>query len=150
MMVKWANDGLPQANDGKMLINDGEMSVWYTHFSIIDEHSPSLAWCKPSFAHLTIIEKLHRLYMVPAVHIKVDELSDEIYAKYFLIYSFIDVDSTTTRSWVSLSYLTALFIVRQYQSIRTMCYVLKRSDSILNTFFCIVKEDWGWGVREVS
>ena len=27
MMVKWANDGLPQANDGKMLVNDGEMLV---------------------------------------------------------------------------------------------------------------------------
>ena len=69
MMVKWANDGLLQANDGKMLVNDGEMlvndgemSVWYTHFTIIDEHSPSLAWCKPSFAHLTIIEKLHQLH----------------------------------------------------------------------------------------
>ena len=75
MMVKWANDGLPQANDGKMLVNDGEMlvndgemSVWYTHFTIIDEHSPSLtsilpslAWSKPSFTHLTIIEKLHQL-----------------------------------------------------------------------------------------
>ena len=49
MMVRWANDGLPQANDGKMLVNDGEMlvndgemSVWFTHFTIIDEHSPSL------------------------------------------------------------------------------------------------------------
>ena len=46
MMVKWgANDGLLQANDGKMLVNDGEildndgeMSLWYTHFTIIDEH----------------------------------------------------------------------------------------------------------------
>ena len=69
MMVKWVNDGLLQANDGKMLVNDGEMlvndgemSVGYTYFAIIDELSPSLAWCKPSFAHLTIIEKLHRLY----------------------------------------------------------------------------------------
>ena len=70
MMVKWVNDGLLQANEGKMLVNegkmlvnDGEMSAWsYTHLTIIDEHLPSLlAWSKPSFAHLTIIEKLHRL-----------------------------------------------------------------------------------------
>ena len=82
MMVKWANDGLLQANDGQMvvndgemLVNDGEMSVWsYTHFSIIDEPFTSindhhltsiflsLAWSKQSFAHLAIIEKLHRLF----------------------------------------------------------------------------------------
>ena len=44
-MVKWANDGLLQANNGKMLVNDGEklvndgeMNVWYTHFTIFDEH----------------------------------------------------------------------------------------------------------------
>ena len=75
MMVRWANDGLPQANDGKMLVNDGEMlvndgemSVWFTHFTIIDEHSPSLAWSIPSFAHLTIIEKLHGLHWSNRVH----------------------------------------------------------------------------------
>ena len=69
MMVKWANDGWLQANDGKMLVNDGEMLVndgemivWYTHFTIIDEHfTIIIVWCKPSLAHLTIIEKLHRL-----------------------------------------------------------------------------------------
>ena len=83
MMVKWANDGTLQANDGKILVNDGEMpindselSVWsYTHFTIIDKHFtiitssspsltsilPSLAWSRPSFAHLTIIEKLPQL-----------------------------------------------------------------------------------------
>ena len=69
MMVKWANDGLLYVNDGKMLVNDGEMlvndgemSVWsYTHFTIIDKHLPSLTWSKPSFTHLTIIEKLHLL-----------------------------------------------------------------------------------------
>jgi len=85
-MVKWANDGRLQANDGKMLVddgkmlvndgemlvNDGEMSVWYTHFTIIDEHSPSLAWCKPSFTHLTIIEKLHRLLLEEARTCKED------------------------------------------------------------------------------
>jgi len=52
MMVKWANDGLPQANASKMLVNDGEMlvndgeilgidnemSIWsYTHFTIINK-----------------------------------------------------------------------------------------------------------------
>ena len=78
MMVKWVNDGLLQANDGKMLVNDGEMlvndgemlvndgemSAWsYNHLTIINTHLPSLAWSKPSFAHLTIIEKLHQLYM---------------------------------------------------------------------------------------
>ena len=84
MMVKWVNDGLLQANDGKMLVNDGkmlvndgkmlvndgEMSAWsYTHLTIFDEHFPiinkhllSLARSKPSFAHLIIIEKLHRLF----------------------------------------------------------------------------------------
>ena len=49
-----------------MLVNDGEMSVWsYTHFTIIDEHFTiinELAWSKQSFAHLTILEKLHQLY----------------------------------------------------------------------------------------
>ena len=50
MMVKWANDCLLQAYasiihvyDGKVLINDGEVNKW-------------------SYTHLTIIEKLHRLY----------------------------------------------------------------------------------------
>ena len=37
------NDGEMLVNDGEMLINDGEMSVClYTHFTIIDLHSPSL------------------------------------------------------------------------------------------------------------
>ena len=75
MMVKWANDGLLQANDGKMLfndgeilVNDGEMSVWsYTqftlieYFTIINKHFTIINDILPSFAHLTIIEKLHRL-----------------------------------------------------------------------------------------
>ena len=77
-MVKWANDGLLQANDGKMLVNDGEllvndgeMSIWsYTQLNSpsligilpsLTSILPSLAWSVPSFAHLTIIEKLHRL-----------------------------------------------------------------------------------------
>ena len=87
MMVKWANDDLLQANDGKMLVNDGEMlvndgemSAWsITHFTIITSISPSLtsifpslARSKPSFAHLTIIAKLHRLlyqaYIFAFVH----------------------------------------------------------------------------------
>ena len=54
------NDSEMFVNDGEMLVNDGEMSV-YTHFTIINKHLPSLAWSKPSFAHLTIIEKPHRL-----------------------------------------------------------------------------------------
>ena len=74
MMVKWTNDDTLQANDGELLVNDGEMSVWsYIHFTIIDKHFTiinmqftsilqSLVWSKPSFAHLTIIEKLHQLY----------------------------------------------------------------------------------------
>ena len=52
------------------LVNHGERSVWsYTHFTIIKSFSPSLtsilpslAWSIPSFAHSTIIEKLHRLH----------------------------------------------------------------------------------------
>ena len=84
MMVKWANYGILQANDGEMLLNDGEMllddgemSEWsYTQSPSLTSISPSLtsiipsltsifpslALSKPSFAHLTIIEKLHRLY----------------------------------------------------------------------------------------
>ena len=42
MMVKWVYD---------ILISPSLMSI-----------SPSLAWSKPSFAHFTFIEKLHRLY----------------------------------------------------------------------------------------
>ena len=46
-MSKWglpqASDGKMLVNDGEMLVNDGEMSVGYTHFTIIDEVSPSLA-----------------------------------------------------------------------------------------------------------
>ena len=81
IMVKWTNDGLLQANaskilvnDGLMLANDGEMSAWsmiiyaFHHHCIIASNSPSLisillalAWI-PSFAHFTIIEKLHRLH----------------------------------------------------------------------------------------
>ena len=78
MMVKWANDGF-QAYDGKrlvydgeMLVNDGEMSIcvhsFHLHWLAFHHHQPStsilpsLAWSKPSFAHLTIIEKLHRLH----------------------------------------------------------------------------------------
>ena len=71
MMVKWANDGLLQANDGKMLVNDGQMLVndGEIMYGILispslTSISPSLAWCKPSFAHWTIIEKLHRLECV--------------------------------------------------------------------------------------
>ena len=73
MIVKWTNDGLLQANDGEMLVNDcemlvndGEMSIWsYTfHHNWLASLTgilPSLARNKPSFAHFTIIEKLHRL-----------------------------------------------------------------------------------------
>ena len=58
------NDGKMIVNDGKMLVNDGEMSIWsYTHFTIINEHLVALAWSTPSFAHLTIIEKLHLLQL---------------------------------------------------------------------------------------
>ena len=47
MMVKSANDGLPQAKDGKMIVNDGEMLgndgemiIWsYIHFTIIDYYT---------------------------------------------------------------------------------------------------------------
>ena len=67
-------EGEMLVNDGEMLVNDGEMSIW-SHFSIIDEHFTIidehftiiyehftiLAWTQPSFAPLTIIEKLHRL-----------------------------------------------------------------------------------------
>ena len=80
-MVKCPNDGLLQANDGKMhvnddevLVNDGEMSEWsYTILisSSLTSISPSLtsiltslAWSKPPFGHLTIIEKLHRMLYV--------------------------------------------------------------------------------------
>ena len=73
-------DGEMLDNDYEMVVDDDEMSVWsYTHFTIIDEHFqslrsilpslehfqslrsilPSLDWSKPSFAHLTIIKKLH-------------------------------------------------------------------------------------------
>ena len=63
MMVKWANDGFFQTNDGKMLVNDGEMIVndgelkfWsYTHFTIIDKHSPSLTSITPSLHHHSLI-----------------------------------------------------------------------------------------------
>ena len=54
MIVKWANDGLLQANEGEMLLNDGEMNDHTLN-------SPSLTIISPSFAHLTIIEKLQRL-----------------------------------------------------------------------------------------
>ena len=69
MMVKWANDVLHQANDGEMLVNDGEMSIITLILPSLTNVSPaltsilpSLAWSKPSFAHFTIIEKLHRLH----------------------------------------------------------------------------------------
>ena len=66
MMVKWANHGLLQANDGKMLTNDGGNAIqrwWNEYDHILTSPSltsigPSLARSKPSFAHLTIIEKL--------------------------------------------------------------------------------------------
>ena len=62
MMVKRANDGLLQANDGKMLVNDDEM-VEHTLISpSLTSISPSLTSISPPFSHLTIIEKLHRLY----------------------------------------------------------------------------------------
>ena len=59
----FVNDGEMLVNDGEMLVNDGEMSICsYTHFTIIDYSiSPSLTSLLPSFAHLTITEKLHRL-----------------------------------------------------------------------------------------
>ena len=71
MVLLQANDGKMLVNDGEMLVNDGEMSAWsYTHLTIIDKHFtiinnhlPTLAWSKPSFAHLAIIEKLHQLNM---------------------------------------------------------------------------------------
>ena len=83
MMVKWANGGLLQANDGEMLVNDvemlvndggilvndGEMSIWsYTHFTIIDLHFTIISLQQPSLAHLTIIEKLHRLYYDDSIY----------------------------------------------------------------------------------
>ena len=68
MMVKLANDGLHQANDGEC---SSMMVKWVYHTRISPSLTsispsltcilPSLAWGKPSFAHLTIIEKLHRL-----------------------------------------------------------------------------------------
>ena len=76
MMVEWANDGILQADDGKMLVNDGEMLLmmvkWvYDHILIspsltsispsLTSILPSLACSISSFAHLTIIEKQHRL-----------------------------------------------------------------------------------------
>ena len=51
MMVILANDGFFKANDGKMLVNNGEMLG-------------NDALSKPSFAYLTIIEKLHRLHLL--------------------------------------------------------------------------------------
>ena len=101
-MVKWANDDFFQANASKMLVNDGEMNVWlYTHFTIIAEHFTiinehfiiidehftiinsilrALACSKPSYAHLTIIEKLHRLpgvsvLILTKVSLKLSKLS---------------------------------------------------------------------------
>ena len=69
MMVKRANDDLLQANDGKMLVNDDEMvehtliSPSLTRISpSLTSISPSLTSISPPFAHLTIIEKLHRPY----------------------------------------------------------------------------------------
>ena len=70
MMVKWANEGLLQANDCKMLVI---MVKWvYDHILIspsltsispsLKSISPSLMSILPSLAHLTIIEKLHRLH----------------------------------------------------------------------------------------
>ena len=70
-MVKWANDGLHQANDGKC---SSMMVKWVYHTLIspsltsispsLTNILPSLAWSKPSFVHLTIIEKLHRLHSI--------------------------------------------------------------------------------------
>ena len=46
-----------------MLVNDGEISEGsYTHFTIINKQFSSISFITPSFAHLTIIEKLHRLH----------------------------------------------------------------------------------------
>ena len=70
MMVKWANEGLLQANDCKMLVI---MVKWvYDHILIspsltsispsLKSISPSLMSILPTLAHLTIIEKLHRLH----------------------------------------------------------------------------------------
>ena len=76
--VQLLNDGhmsewwFTQANDGEMLVNDGKMSIYHTPISpsltsispSLTSILPSLAWSKPSFAHLTIIEKLHRLLCI--------------------------------------------------------------------------------------
>ena len=83
MMVKWANDGLLQANDGKMLVNDGErfvndgemMPMMVKAYMILlispslTSILPSLAWSKPSFAHLTISKKLHQLQYLISTYI---------------------------------------------------------------------------------
>ena len=61
--------GLLQANDGKMLVMmvkwSSMMVNWVYDYSLISPSlssiSPLLAWSIPSFAHLTIIEKLHQL-----------------------------------------------------------------------------------------
>jgi len=66
------NDGETEmlVNDCEMLVNEGKMSIWaFTHFTSSTSISPSLmsilpslALTKQSFAHSTIIEKLHRLH----------------------------------------------------------------------------------------
>ena len=83
MMVKWAYDGLLQANARKMLLMmvkcssmmmkcslmmvkcSAMMVKWVYNHTFISPSLTSillaLAWKKSSFAHLTIIEKLHQL-----------------------------------------------------------------------------------------
>ena len=53
MMVKWVYDHI--------LISPSFTGIWPS----LTSSSPSLAWSVPSFAHLTIIEKLHRLQGCP-------------------------------------------------------------------------------------
>ena len=49
-------------DDGEMHVNNDEMNIWsYTHLPSLTRILVAFAWSIPSFAHLTIIEKLHQL-----------------------------------------------------------------------------------------
>ena len=137
MMVKWANDGLLQANatkilvnDGEMLVNDGEMSVEHILISpsmtsispslmsislSLTSISPSLtsillafAWSKPLFAHLTIIEKLHRLKGV-SLPSKLIFLSIDISRQAYYLYLLVNQSIPSGYLTILLYYTFSLF-----------------------------------------
>ena len=94
MMVKWANDGLLQANaECSSMMLKWVYAHMYTHFTIIDEHFTIInkhflaySWSKPSYANLTIIEKLHRLspHLVNSVYISFFPIFLHFFHNFFL------------------------------------------------------------------